>query len=378
MLNALCSGSALIDRRADACDTQAGECVIAQAGNITDSSLGQRTSPFVRNAWYVAARSEDLAKDMLGLVLLDLPVVLFRTGAGKAAALIDACSHRKFPLSKSCLAEDRIRCGYHGFEFDTTGRCIGIPASDTIPKEADIRSFPIAEIYGFVWIWMGVADHADPSLIPDCSHLAIGIQAQRSDQIACHYQALIENLLDFSHLPFVHASNQGHAGNAMVPPRVRIMEYGLRAERRIENSPAPPVFSQALGVQAGELIHHTQNFEFHAPCVVIIHQSIVLAEHPEQGPLHFSSNHFITPSTAWSTLYFSTLVQKNDAMDDDILAGMSHAAAVATAQDKEVLELQDLSYRRLAGNLWDAQTVASRFDRAPLLSRSILKRLSAA
>lgn len=315
---------------------------------------------------------------MLGLVLLDLPIVLFRTSAGTVAALIDACSHRKFPLSKSCLTNDRIRCGYHGFEFDSTGRCVGIPASESIPKEADVRSFPVVEIYGFVWIWMGKADRADKSLIPDCSHLTRGIQARRSDQLACHYQALIENLLDFSHLPFVHASNQGHVGNAMVPPSVRTTEYGLRAERRIENSPAPPVFSAAMGICAGAMIHHTQIFEFHAPCIVFIHQSLTLAEHPEPTALHFSSNHFITPSTERDTLYFSTLVQADGQRTDDIIAGMAHAAAVATAQDKEVLELQDRTYRQLAGTAWDAPAIASRFDRAPLLSRSILKRMSAA
>lgn len=338
----------------------------------TDSSIAKRTSPFVRDAWYVAARSEEIGRTLLGKVLLGQPVVLFRTLAGEAVALIDACSHRKFPLSRSCLVEDRIRCGYHGFEFDAVGRCVGIPASDTIPKEANVRSYPVIERDGFVWIWMGDSARADPSAIVDYSHMQDGGQARRTDEIECHYQALVENLLDFSHLPFVHATNQGHAGNAQVVPKVRPTEYGLRAERRIENSPVPPVFCKAMGVIPGSLIHHTQVFEFHAPGVVFIKQSVELADGSAPA-LQFSSNHFVTPSTERKTHYFSTLVQGQDGLTDVMLAGMAEAAAVATKQDKDVLELQDRNYWLLAGTECDAPAIASKFDRAPLLSRSILR-----
>ncbi len=84
----------------------------APLGQISDSTLKARTTAFVRNAWYVAARSQEIGATLLARVLLDVPVVPFRTLEGAPAALIDACSHRKLPLSKSCLLAPAFASGF--------------------------------------------------------------------------------------------------------------------------------------------------------------------------------------------------------------------------------------------------------------------------
>ena len=68
-------------------------------------------SGFIKNAWYVAAQSLELADSVLGRVICGDPVVMFRTEAGEPAILEDRCCHRHLPLSLGKRVGDRVQCG---------------------------------------------------------------------------------------------------------------------------------------------------------------------------------------------------------------------------------------------------------------------------
>src|SRR5258706_15962109 len=78
---------------------------------------------YLRNAWYVAAWSDDLADgQLLGRTILKHPVVFYRKSDGKVAALQDRCPHRFALLHMSkAINGDRVHCPYHGLEFDASG-----------------------------------------------------------------------------------------------------------------------------------------------------------------------------------------------------------------------------------------------------------------
>src|SRR5262245_26388223 len=122
---------------------------------------------FVRNQWYGAIWSVNLSDEPVGLRMLDKPVVLFRTADG-VAALDDACPHRFVPLHLGKVVDgERLRCGYHGLEFDRTGACVHNPhTSCRIPPAAKVRSYATMERNGMVWVWLGNRP-ADPDLIPN-------------------------------------------------------------------------------------------------------------------------------------------------------------------------------------------------------------------
>ena len=123
---------------------------------------------FVRNAWYVAAARDEITDNLLARTVLNEPVVLFRDGSGAACALADRCCHRGAPPSLGWMTENGLRCGYHGFTFDRTGRCIDIPgARGKIPERARVKSYPLAEKGDFLWIWMGDPSHADAREVID-------------------------------------------------------------------------------------------------------------------------------------------------------------------------------------------------------------------
>lgn len=195
---------------------------------------------YVRNAWYVADWVGELAAEIpLPITILGERIVIWRTGAGAVHALEDRCVHRLAPLSLGRCEGERLRCMYHGLLFDPDGKVVEIPGQDMIPPNARVKSYPIAERHSWIWIWMGDPERADQGLIPP----AVGLE--HPDYILGHgqldYEAqaslINDNLLDFSHLTFVHANSFGPGPQfAESPGRITPLERGIRYQRWTENS----------------------------------------------------------------------------------------------------------------------------------------------
>ena len=82
--------------------------------------------------WYVAAWSHEVEDKPFTRRILDVPVLMYRTGDGTAVAMDDRCPHRRAPLSMGRLEGDEIECAYHGMRFGPDGTCY--PRSRTGPR----------------------------------------------------------------------------------------------------------------------------------------------------------------------------------------------------------------------------------------------------
>jgi nitrite reductase/ring-hydroxylating ferredoxin subunit len=123
---------------------------------------------WIRNAWYVAAWSHEVANEgLLARTIMNDPLVLYRIGNGSVVAMEDRCCHRLAPLSLGRREGDDLRCMYHGLKFGPDGRCNEIPGQTTIPAKAVVRGYPVVERGSWVWVWMGEAARADVSQIPE-------------------------------------------------------------------------------------------------------------------------------------------------------------------------------------------------------------------
>lgn len=197
---------------------------------------------YVRNAWYVAAWSQDVCGEPSAVTILAEPLVLFRDATGKIVVLEDRCVHRLAPLSLGRCEGDRLRCMYHGLLFDAEGAVVEIPGQAKIPAGAKVRAYPSSEHAGWVWVWMGNPDQCSTDLLP----AAVGPD---SDQflLACgqlDYDAeaklIHENLLDFSHLTYVHANSFGTTDDwAKNKMKTTLLERGVRFERWVIGSTGP-------------------------------------------------------------------------------------------------------------------------------------------
>lgn len=166
---------------------------------------------YVRNAWYVAAWDHEVTRSLKRRIILDDPVLFFRKDDGTAVALEDRCCHRQAPLSMGKLVGNVVHCPYHGLQFDPTGKCVKVPSQEKIPSNARVRAYPVVERYHWLWIWMGDPAKADPALIEDFHFLDDPAWRFGGNylHVESNYLLLVENLLDTTHLPFLHPDTLG-------------------------------------------------------------------------------------------------------------------------------------------------------------------------
>jgi phenylpropionate dioxygenase-like ring-hydroxylating dioxygenase large terminal subunit len=216
---------------------------------------------FLRNCWYVAAWDHEVTRmTLLRRTLLGEPVVFYRTEDGKPVALEDRCCHRHAPLSRGRLKGDAIECPYHGFTYDPSGACIAVPGQAAIPPGARVRSYPVVERYRWLWIWMGDPALADPDAIEDFHWMddpAWRAAGERLE-LKANYVLLIENLLDLSHLSYVHPTTLGTDKVAQTPMKAERLNRGVRVTRWVMDSPPPPFFQKAGNIPADQPVDRWQ------------------------------------------------------------------------------------------------------------------------
>ena len=206
---------------------------------------------FIGNAWYVAAWDTEVGREPLARTLLDEPVVLFRAEGGCAVALEDRCCHRHLPLSLGRVIGDELQCGYHGLRFDATGACVAVPGQSLVPPDARVRSYPLVERHCWLWIWMGDPARADDALIPHWPWMdhpdwtVVRGNEGKPLHIKCHYELINDNLLDLSHLTYVHDDTIGAASIIEYPVTTEREADRIRMTRMIPDEAPAPLYQMA-------------------------------------------------------------------------------------------------------------------------------------
>jgi phenylpropionate dioxygenase-like ring-hydroxylating dioxygenase large terminal subunit len=342
---------------------------------------------FIRNAWYVAAWSDDIGQAPFARRILGEPIVLFRDSTGAIAALEDRCCHRGTPLALGEVVPAGLQCGYHGLVFDGSGKCVMVPGGHRIPPDARVRSYPVIEKDAFVWIWMGNPAHADRSRVLDYPYhndAANWPHKHTTYPIKCNYTLLIDNLMDLSHLGFIHKETIGGMSPMIhVDARMRTMKTatGVRFDRWMIDSVPPPTYIDAVGFKGR--VDRWQEFEFVAPSSVIQWSGAVNAGTGEfkGGEYHGSRAggfslrlfHGATPETESSCFYFWSTANGYRQNEPAATVQLFDQIARAFDQDKTVLEAQQ---RRIDENP-GAALVDIHGDAARIHARRALERLLA-
>lgn len=203
-----------------------------------------------QNCWYPVTFIQDLSLERpYSFSLYDEPLVLFRDDQGKLGCLSDRCCHRAAKLSTGQLLDGKIECLYHGWQFDTDGQCVHIPqlAPDAkIPRNACVRSFPVIERQGIIWIWFGQAQAADENTIPILNTLEKeGIfLVDTVIDVPADYTYLIENGIDPAHAAISHDGTELGVSRKNAQPLemepLIINVKGLKGRYRRANTPNAP------------------------------------------------------------------------------------------------------------------------------------------
>src|SRR5262249_13716888 len=127
----------------------------------------------------------------------------------------DRCPHRFVRMSMGKRIGDTIQCGYHGLRFGAQGELVEKPNDkDNHNLKACLRSYPAIERYGVIWIWMGKPELADPASIPEFSCMSDKAHFTAMpgySHIKANYELIVDNLLDLSHVHYLHPDI--HAGS---------------------------------------------------------------------------------------------------------------------------------------------------------------------
>jgi phenylpropionate dioxygenase-like ring-hydroxylating dioxygenase large terminal subunit len=304
---------------------------------------------FIRNEWYVAAWAHEVGRAPLARRICNDPLVMFRDADGKVGALEDRCCHRATPLRLGTVIEQGLQCGYHGLVFDRSGRCVRVPGQELIPERARVRSYPVVEKDEIIWIWMGEAAKADASRIVDYPwHNDHQAWPHRRDvyHIAGNYMLMVDNLMDLTHLGYVHAKTIG--GNPMTHVEAKMKTTrtpkGLKYLREMLNSVPPPTYVKAAGFTGR--VDRWQEFEFIAPGSIIQWTGAVdaatgrYAQGNREGGFSLRIFHGITPETESSCFYFWSTANGYRQDEPQATEELYNEIAPTFLEDKAVIEAQ--------------------------------------
>jgi vanillate O-demethylase monooxygenase subunit len=333
---------------------------------------------YIRNAWYVAAWDHEVGRDMLRRVLLDEPVLLFRRENGTPVALEDRCCHRQAPLSMGRLMGDIVECGYHGLQFDCSGTCVKVPSQERVPPSAKVRAYPVAEKNHWIWIWMGDPAKADPALIEDFHWMDDPGWRFGGDSlhVEANYLLLVENLLDTTHLPFLHPDSLGTGEFARSEFAVGREGDRITVTRWLMDKPPAPFHKRMGEFPDGMNVDRWQIATFAPPAFVKLDVgSAPAGAGARQGDRSKGMNMYnlnaITPETA-STAHYFWAQAYNFKLDQGWVADLVRASVrKAFLQDMDMIKAQQRNM-----DLGPSPVVNLGQDKAWLAMRQIVQRLA--
>jgi vanillate O-demethylase monooxygenase subunit len=292
--------------------------------------------------------------------------------------LIDACPHRKLPLSRGRIKGDHIECGYHGLTFDCSGSCVRVPGQEHIPAATNIHSYPVESRYGLVWIWMGDPALADTDKIFKIEQFGNpdwGINKGAAIAFPCNYLYVTDNLLDPSHVAWVHQGSFGNAACEDEPLEVTGTDNGVIVSRWMYDVEVAPFYQKLVPFEGA--CDREQHYEVRYPSLAYIKAIFTPAgtggdvnNLPEGQYFQMDSYNFMTPEDESTTRYYWFQMRNVLPDDAEISKYMSDSVEVAFNEDREILiDVQKGMTDKVTRN------VDLAIDAGPLLFRRRLQKL---
>jgi phenylpropionate dioxygenase-like ring-hydroxylating dioxygenase large terminal subunit len=198
--------------------------------------------PVLVNDWHPVATVEELnGQNILAAELLAEDIVLWRAN-GQTLAWQDLCIHRGTRLSLGQVVEgDQLECPYHGWTYNTAGKCVRIPAhpEQTPPQKARVKTYRVIERYGLIWVSLGDPEHDIPPF-PEWDDDRFYKVIWGPKHVQASGPRIIENFLDVAHLPFVHEGILGDSNRPEIGDyKVKTGAGGVISSRIEVYQPSP-------------------------------------------------------------------------------------------------------------------------------------------
>ncbi len=348
---------------------------------ISNTGQGQ----WLRNCWYVVAWDHEIpaadSPELFQRTVLNEPILVMRQSDGGFVALADRCCHRLAPLSAGRREGDCVRCGYHGLKFDGSGVCIEAPSGGRIPARAVVRSYPVVCRNKWVFVWMGDPTEADEALLPDNYSCDSRDWVYRPGYMRYEtpYLLICDNLLDFSHLSYVHETTLGGtpAIAASVPvitsvpgPNAAWPQVGVNVARHVPDVQAPPFYQRFRTFDTN--IDRWFVYDFVLPGTLLMRSGgrpVTDAADDMSNAVMLHSCQTLTPETESSTHYFFQQAHRSSMLDPAVTDHIFSGLLLAFEEDRAMITAQ---YRTILAEP-DAPMLAMGMDTALLQFRRLLE-----
>lgn len=187
------------------------------------------------NHWYAVGWTRDVkSAQVICVTLWQQTIALYRDTRGRLYALRDRCPHRGVELHRGKVKGQHLVCRYHGWEFDGRGECVCIPYWPSAQKlpSAQVRSYPVQERYGLIWLFSGDPTLADDRQIPEIPEFAEPgwLMIPVSVHFQAHFTICNENTMDVFH-GALHQELQGWYDPVLIS--LQETETSVRAEYQV-------------------------------------------------------------------------------------------------------------------------------------------------
>ncbi|WP_397475779.1 Rieske 2Fe-2S domain-containing protein [Pusillimonas sp.] len=335
---------------------------------------------FPKNTWYVACTPNEIESQPLGRTICGERIAFYRGHEGKVCAVEDFCPHRGAALSLGYVEKGNLVCGYHGLVMGCDGKVVSMPMQ-RVGGFPCVKSYPVIERYGFIWVWPGDPAAADEALLP---HLA---WAESPDwayggglyHLNCDYRLMIDNLMDLTHEAYVHTTSIGQDEIDETPVNTKVEGDSVITSRYMENIVAPPFWRAALrynDLDEDAPVDRWQISRFSPPSHILIDVGVALAGKGgfDADPAYKASAivvDFITPETESSHWYFWGMARNFKADDPELTKVIRDGQGKIFAEDLEVLEAQQRNLQAYP----DRKLLMLNIDTGGVQARRILDRL---
>ena len=334
---------------------------------------------FLKNAWYAAAWSYEVKKELFERTIIGESILFYRKENNQAVAINNACPHRYSPLHLGTLIGDVVECKYHGLRYDGTGRCVHNPhGAGRIPEKMCTRAYPLEEVHGMLWIWMGDPALADPATIPDFSCHTNPDYPSVQGMIEMHgnYELITDNLMDLSHVEFLHKGILG--SDAIKRGEHELLQDGTSvwSNRWCPDGLAPPAWDHMFK-DYGKPVDHWLYMRWDAPAHMLLDVGITPTGRPRDEGIWMYGTDILTPKNETSTYYYWGVARSHD--KDSTEMDKIWTGAIETAfgtQDKPMIEAQQGMLESLGvTDLDEVDPVLLPMDSATVRCRRIMDKL---
>lgn len=174
---------------------------------LTRVGPGTPAGNLLRRYWQPVAAASLLAeREVMPIRIMGEDLVLFKDRAGRVGLVGDRCAHRLVKLECGYTTGAGLRCPYHGWTYDTQGRCVdqpGEPAGSTFKEKVTIPSYPVEELSGVIFAYLGPEPRP---LLPRWDRLVWenAFRVIAYGTIPCNWLQCVENTPDPVHAQFLH------------------------------------------------------------------------------------------------------------------------------------------------------------------------------